>query len=104
MNSALLLVSLAWMYVAVMMAAAEATAPDGSIFGALVTLLLYGVGPLAIVLYLMATPARRRLRREREATAAAQAASEPARAESAFDPDRSGHSTGDAVTPVREEP
>jgi membrane protein implicated in regulation of membrane protease activity len=73
MSSALLLVALGWMYVVVVMAAAEATGPGGSVVGAIVTLLLYGVLPLAIVLYLMATPARRRLRRAREAAESADA-------------------------------
>lgn len=122
MSSALLLVALAWMYVAVMMAAAEATGPNGSVFGAIVTLLLYGVGPLAIVLYLMATPARRRLRRAREALATPEAAPAPSTEApatrgdapttasaaarppaSALDPDRGGHAAGDAVAPIRKE-
>ncbi|PXW94761.1 hypothetical protein C7444_11277 [Sphaerotilus hippei] len=66
------LVAIAWMYVAVMMSAAELMHPDGSVLGAVVTLLLYGVGPLALVLYLLRTPARRRARKAQEAAEQAQ--------------------------------
>lgn len=71
------IVAIAWMYVAVMMTLAEATAPNGSLLGAFFTLLLYGIAPLALVMYLLGTPARRRARRAAEAAqdaAAAQAA------------------------------
>ena len=61
------LVAIAWMYVVVMMTVAEALAPQGTVLGALVTLMLYGVLPLSVVLYIMATPGRRRLRRAAEA-------------------------------------
>lgn len=50
------------MYVVLMMAVAEAGAPGGTLLGALLTALLYGVAPLTLVLYLLATPARRRAR------------------------------------------
>jgi membrane protein implicated in regulation of membrane protease activity len=58
------LVAIAWMYVAVMMAIAEATHSQGSLLGAVITLLLYGVLPLALVLYIMGAPARRRRRKD----------------------------------------
>jgi membrane protein implicated in regulation of membrane protease activity len=89
------LVALAWIYVALMMSVAEATAPQGTLLGAFITFLLYGVLPLSIVLYLMATPMRRSARRRAEAKA---------RQRSAADPDGGGHAAGDAITPVREEP
>jgi mannose/fructose/N-acetylgalactosamine-specific phosphotransferase system component IID len=60
------LVAIAWMYVALMMAIAEATHANGSLLGAIITFLLYGVGPLALVLYLMGTPHRRRARQLQE--------------------------------------
>lgn len=56
------LVAIAWIYVVGMMALAEALSPQGSILGAFFTLLLYGVLPLSIVLYLLGTPMRRRAR------------------------------------------
>lgn len=59
------IVAVAWLFVVVLMAAAEAQ--TGSLWGALGTLVLYGLLPLGIVLYLMATPARRRARAAREA-------------------------------------
>ena len=63
------LVAVAWVYVVGMMALAEATAPAGTLLGAGFTFLLYGVLPLAIVLYLLGTPARRRRARTRDAAA-----------------------------------
>lgn len=103
-----------WLYVAVLMALAEATSPSGSVVGALGTLLLYGVGPLALVLYVLGTPARRRARRLREARAdallnalqeAPQDAPQPAAQASASDPDGGSHAPADAaIPPERIEP
>jgi hypothetical protein len=89
------LVALAWIYVVLMMAVVEALAPDGTVLGAVFTFLLYGVLPLSIVLYVMASPMRRRARQR--ALARQQAAS-------AADPDGRGEPTGDAIAPVRKEP
>lgn len=61
------LVVIAWLYVAFMMAFAEATHSNGTVIGAIVTFFLYGIGPLALVVYLMRTPARRKKRRAQEA-------------------------------------
>ena len=61
------LVVIAWLYVAFMMAFAEATHSTGTVIGAIVTFFLYGIGPLALVVYLMQTPASRKKRREQEA-------------------------------------
>lgn len=61
------LVAIAWLYVALMMAVAEATHAQGSVLGAIVTFVLYGLAPIALVMYLMGTPMRRRARREAEA-------------------------------------
>ncbi len=77
----------AWLYVALVMAAAEALSPVGSVLGAIFTFLLYGALPLGIVVYILDTPARRRR----------------ARARSVGDPDRSGVAPGDPVAPEREE-
>lgn len=96
------IVAIAWMYVALMMAMAEATNPQGSVLGALITFLLYGVGPLALVLYLMGTSARRKARHAAEATEAAGAARVPAG--NSDQGDASRLPSGDAVAPVREEP
>jgi hypothetical protein len=63
----LILVAVAWAYVTLMMAVAEATSPAGSVLGALFTLLLYGVLPVALILYIGLTPARKRALRARSA-------------------------------------
>ncbi|WP_198971455.1 hypothetical protein [Xylophilus sp. ASV27] len=95
------LVVIAWLYVATLMAVAEATNTTGTVLGAIVTFLLYGLLPMAIVVYLMGAPARRRAIRKREAeeAAAARAASDA--------PDAGGHAPAAAqaqsVAPVREE-
>lgn len=88
----LYVVAIGWMYVVLMMTVAEAVAPQGSTLGAAVTFVLYGVLPLTIVLYLMATPARRKALRAREAAEV-----------SALQPDASSHAAGDAVAPERKE-
>ncbi len=62
----MMIVSIAWMYVVLMMALAEAFSSSGSVLGAIFTFVLYGVLPLSIVLYVMGTPARRRGRRAAE--------------------------------------
>lgn len=98
------LVTIAWMYVVVMMAVAEAFSPNGTVLGALFTLLLYGLLPLGIVLYVMGTPARRRARRAREAAEDAASAAEAAAAASGgAAPDGGGHAAGDPVAAERKE-
>jgi hypothetical protein len=89
------LVAAAWIYVVLMMALVEAMSPNGTVLGAFFTFLLYGVLPLSIVLYLMATPMRRRARLR---------AAAKAQADSAAQPDRGGEPTGDAVAPIGKEP
>ena len=64
------LVVLGWLYVVLMMAVAEAMAPQGTVLGAIITFLLYGVLPLSIVMYLLGTPARRAKRIAQEQAAA----------------------------------
>ncbi len=69
------LVLIAWMYVALMMAVAEATHSNGTLLGAVVTFLLYGLLPAGLLMYVLSTPARRRAKhlREMQETAEAQA-------------------------------
>ncbi|RZT93785.1 hypothetical protein [Rivibacter subsaxonicus] len=99
------LVAIAWLYVALMMAVVEATSVQGSLLGAVFTFLLYGLAPVALLMYLFATPARRRARKlaEREADAAAASPTGPA-----VDPDRGGEAAAVAeagpVAPERKEP
>jgi hypothetical protein len=93
------LVVIAWLYVALMMAVAEATNTNGTVLGGVFTFLLYGLAPVALVVYLMATPARRRALKEREAAEreAAIRAQSPSVA-----PDAGREAPADAVAPVRE--
>lgn len=95
------IVAIAWIFVVLLMAAAEATSTQGTVLGALFTLLLYGALPLGIVLYLMGTPARRRARLQAEQAAdniAGQAS------DSSPDGDGGGHAAGAPIPPKREEP
>ena len=101
------IVPIAWIYVALMMSVAEATNSNGTVLGALVTFLLYGLLPVGLVLYIMGTPGRKRLLRARESEA--QAAYEakqtaPTDSLSTDSPNASGHTPADAVAPVREKP
>ncbi len=61
------IVAIAWMYVALMMAVAEATNTNGTVLGAIVTFILYGLLPVALVVYLMRSPGRKRAIKEKEA-------------------------------------
>jgi len=95
------IVAVAWMFVVVLMALTEATSSQGSLLGALVTFVLYGLLPLAIVLYLMGTPVRRRARKAAEAQADAAAAAD---ASSTPAGNGSGQAAGAGLAPVRKEP
>jgi len=97
------LVAIGWMFVVVLMSAAEAMSPVGTVLGASFTLLLYGVLPLSLVLYVMATPARRRARRAAESEAASAHPSVHVSSHPSAQPDGSGHAAGDAVAPERKE-
>lgn len=94
------IVPIAWLYVAIMMAVAEANHPTGTLLGAIITFLLYGLGPVALVVYLMGAPARRRAIKAKEAAEFAQA---QAASTASVAPDAGGHAAGDAITPVGEE-
>ena len=104
------LIVIGWLYVVVMMAVAEATNTNGTVLGAIFTFLLYGLGPVALVVYLMGTPGRRRAIKQREAEAqdAARrvaAAANAAATDAGSDlPDQGGEAPADAVAPVRKEP
>lgn len=89
------IVPIAWLYVALMMAIAEATNTNGTVLGGVITFVLYGVGPVALVVYLMGAPARRRAIKAREAAEMTAAHS--------IQPDTGGHAAADAVAPVRKE-
>jgi Flp pilus assembly protein TadB len=94
------LVAIAWLYVALMMAVAEATSTLGTVIGAIFTFLLYGLGPVSLVMYLLGTPARRRARRAAERLEEALLVETAASPE----PDQGGHAPGAPVAPERKEP
>jgi membrane protein implicated in regulation of membrane protease activity len=103
------LVLIAWIYVAFMMAVAEATSPVGSLLGAAITFVLYGVLPMSVVGYIMGSPARRRAIKAKEA-----AEREHARTASGIQninldvrsvaPDAHGEAPSHTIAPVRKEP
>ena len=63
------LIVIGWVYVVLMMSIVEATSSNGTLLGALITFLLYGAGPVALVVYLMGAPARSKAIKRREAQA-----------------------------------
>ncbi|MGR4871862.1 hypothetical protein ACIPRI_23690 [Variovorax sp. LARHSF232] len=97
------LVIIAWLYVALMMAVAEATNSTGTVLGAIFTFLLYGLLPLGLVVYIMGTAARRRARQARE-QAARDAAMQAAQGDSGLAPDQGGEAPADPLAPVGKEP
>lgn len=103
------LIPIAWLYVTLMMAVAEATNTTGTVLGAIITFVLYGLAPVTLVLYFMGAPARRRAIKTREAAelAAWRATQQPSGLESktgSGQPDAGRHAPTDPVTPVRKEP
>jgi Na+/H+-dicarboxylate symporter len=85
----MIVVAIGWMFVVGLFALTQAASPQGSLLVALLLLVGAGVLPLAVVLYVMGAPGRRRRRRAAE--------------DLGSDPDTGGHAPGDAVAPKREE-
>ncbi len=107
-------VVIAWLYVVLMAAVAEAVSSTGTVLGAIITFLLYGLLPLGIVVYIMGTPGRKRALKAHAMAERAEAAKppEPDSANSApsasYAPDADSKTpaapqTG-TVAPVRKEP
>ena len=94
------LIPMAWIYVALMMAIAEATNTNGTVLGGIMTFLLYGLLPVGLVVYLLGSGARRKAIKAREAAELAQA-SQP---DTSAQPDAGSHAPADAIPPVRKEP
>ena len=99
------IVAIAWMYVAFMMAVAEATNTNGTVLGAIVTFILYGLLPVALVVYLMRSPGRKRAIKAKEALEA-HLPRQNASQSISLDPDTAGHAPAtaesDSITSVRE--
>lgn len=107
------LIVIAWIYVVLMMSVAEATNSNGTLLGALMTFVLYGLGPVALVVYLMGAPARSKAIKKRQAEELArQAPGREGTEASSLLPDAGRHAAGSAETvtteagiaPVRKEP
>lgn len=98
------LVVIGWMYVVLMMSVAEASSTTGTVLGAIVTFFLYGLLPVALVVYLMLTPQRRKSIKAQEAAeheAAQQALHstvDPSEAPVSAQPDAGGHAPGAAAS------
>jgi hypothetical protein len=61
------LIVIGWLYVTLLMALAEAFSSQGTVLGAIITFVFYGLLPMALVVYLMGTPLRRKaIRRQDE--------------------------------------
>jgi hypothetical protein len=99
------IVAIAWMYVALMMAVAEATNTNGTVLGAIVTFILYGLMPISLVVYLMRSPGRKRAIKEKEALEA-ELHQPNSLAPDSLHPDTASHTPAaaelDSVAPVRE--
>ena len=106
------LIVIAWIYVVLMMSVAEANHSNGTLLGALMTFVLYGVGPVLLVVYLMGAPARSKAIKKREAAARAQHTANDQRAAASVETDAGSHAPRRAeaitvdpsVAPVRKEP
>lgn len=106
------LIVIAWTYVTLMMAVAEATSPTGTLLGAIITFVLYGALPMGILVYILGTPSRKRAIKAREAAEQAaydaEQAAEATAATASATPDAGGKpATGaehGSVAPVRKEP
>ena len=86
------------MYVVLMMVVAEALSTQGTVLGAVITLVLYGLLPLGLVMYILGTPGRRLARRAAEDAVAAPVSDAPS-----ISPDGGGHAAGSAIAAKREE-
>lgn len=113
------LIVIGWIYVVLMMSVAEASNSNGTLLGALITFLLYGLGPVSLVIYLMGAPARSKAIKKREAEARAlhalsqgnEGAADASPATGSIQPDAGGHAPGGGeavslepgIAPVRKE-
>jgi hypothetical protein len=83
------LIVIGWLYVTLLMALAEAFSTQGSVLGAIITFVFYGLLPMGLVVYLMGTPLRRKsIRRQEEQAKQEFLASQT---ESTIEPDAGRH-------------
>ena len=90
------LIVIVWTYVTLMMAVAEATSPVGTVLGAVITFVLYGVLPMSILVYILGTPSRKRKIKAREAAEQAAYDAQRTGADPAGSVDRSERADGAA--------
>ena len=83
------LIVIGWLYVTLLMALAEAFSSQGSVLGAIITFVFYGLLPMALVVYLMGTPLRRKAIRRQEEQDRQEAVS--SQSDSTLQPDAGGH-------------
>ena len=93
------LIVIVWTYVTLMMAVAEATSPVGTVLGAIVTFVLYGLLPMSILVYILGTPSRKRKIKAREAAAQAAYDAQRAAAGPVEGDDTTGRSDQGAAAP-----
>ncbi len=108
------LVVIAWIYVVLMMSVAEATNSTGTVLGAMITFVIYGLAPVGLVVYLMGAPSRSKAIKKRAAQELAQRAESLAAnsIDMSVAPDAGSHAAGGveavagatSITPVRKEP
>jgi len=60
------LIVIGWLYVTLLMALAEAFSSQGTVLGAIITFVFYGLLPTGLVVYLGGTPLRRKAIRRQE--------------------------------------
>ncbi|TAM45482.1 MAG: hypothetical protein EPN61_06040 [Burkholderiaceae bacterium] len=96
------LIVIGWIYVTLLMGVVEASSSTGTILGGIGTFVFYGLAPMALLVYVMGSPARRRAIKAREA------ASAPTTQASSGEPDAGceapAGAEGARVAPVRKEP
>lgn len=85
------LIVIAWLYVTLLMALAEAFSTQGSVLGAIITFVFYGLLPMALVVYLMGTPLRRKAIRRQEELSRQEVPNASIQPDSTLQPDAGRH-------------
>jgi hypothetical protein len=101
------LIVIGWLYVTLLMSLAEAFSSQGSVLGAIITFVLYGLLPMGLVVYIMGTPLRRKAIRKSEQLARDDYEATSTPSDSSIQPDAGGHAPSlpenTTVPPVRKE-
>ena len=101
------LIVIGWLYVTLLMSLAEAFSSQGSVLGAIITFVLYGLLPMGLVVYIMGTPLRRKAIRKSEQLVRDDYEATRTPTDSSIQPDAGGHAPSlpenTTVPPVRKE-